>query len=194
MAGSSRPTSITGGCVCGAIRYTIHFTPDMNWPATKNATCQCTRCRKFTGSLVPQLLTVPTANIHPPLSSQPAYKAFQTPENPAGHRMFCSSCGSSIAYQNTNRAQDTEVYLGSLDEDVLCGRKGESTKTEWGDWPERIGGLGVDICKTQRHIWVENAIPGLTDGMRGQKWLKEPPEGKPFEGCDLAGLREKCEA
>ncbi|EEP79812.1 predicted protein [Uncinocarpus reesii 1704] len=191
MANSPRPSSIAGGCLCGGIRYTISFTPDMDWPATKNATCQCTRCRKFTGGLVPQLLSVPTANIQPPLSSQQTYKAFQTPENPTGHRMFCSNCGSSVAYVNTNRAHETEIYLGSLDEEVLCGRKGGRKETEWGVWHERSGGLGMEICKTQRHIWIENAIPGITDGMEGRKWLQEPPEGKPFEDCDLAELKAK---
>ena len=32
MAPSSQPGSITGGCLCGAIRFTISFPKDAEWP------------------------------------------------------------------------------------------------------------------------------------------------------------------
>lgn len=32
MTSKSRPESITGGCLCGSIRYTIHFPADAEWP------------------------------------------------------------------------------------------------------------------------------------------------------------------
>jgi len=52
--------------------------------------------------------------------------------------------------------------LGTLDEEVLCGKKGEDGKRE--------GGLGTELCKADSHIWMENAIPGVTDKLEGRKY------------------------
>jgi hypothetical protein len=51
--------------------------------------------------------------------------------------------------------------VGSLDESVLCGEKGEDGK--------RVGGeIGKILGKPLYHGWLENAIPGLTDKFEGK--------------------------
>ncbi|KAJ7640244.1 hypothetical protein B0H17DRAFT_994820 [Mycena rosella] len=58
----SIPTTVTGGCLCEGVRYQIDFAPDHDWENTPN-TCQCTQCRKMTGSLVGTFHTVKTTEL-----------------------------------------------------------------------------------------------------------------------------------
>jgi hypothetical protein len=121
-------------------------------------------CRKFTGCIVPQNVSVPTAYISPPLPDSKTYKSYQS--SPGAYRSFCSNCGSSLAFNEKSKPEITEIHLGSLDEEVLCGKKisverDEKTKRE-------DSGLGFDLCKTRSHIWTENAIVGLTDTLEGE--------------------------
>ena len=39
-----KATPITGGCLCGAVRYEASEPPDLN------GTCNCRNCQKWTGS------------------------------------------------------------------------------------------------------------------------------------------------
>ncbi|KAJ9662387.1 hypothetical protein H2201_006095 [Coniosporium apollinis] len=158
---TSRPTSITGGCLCGAIRYTISFPPSSPWPPPKNATCQCTICRKFTGAIINQTAGVPTANISPPLPSNESYKTYRS--SPSGKRSFCGKCGGSLTFCYDATPEETEIFLGSVDEEVLRG--------EW----------GRALCETRRHLWLENAVKGVTDGMKGRKYLTDESGGEGFE-------------
>ncbi len=32
MSQPDRPMEVTGGCLCGAVRYILHFTKDSPWP------------------------------------------------------------------------------------------------------------------------------------------------------------------
>jgi hypothetical protein len=75
---------------------------------------------------------------------------------------------------------------------VLCGKRGDAgpKSTKWGDWSERSGGLGRDLCETSAHVFLENSIPGVTDGMEGNKWLQDREAGDPFEG-GMAELEKK---
>lgn len=195
---TSRPTSITGGCLCGAIRYTISFPASSPWPppmvmtfpppplsspprscadhvllpahhiphhhsplCSQNATCQCTLCRKFTGALIAQPVSVPTADIAPPLSSNESYKTYQS--SPSGKRGFCGTCGGSLAFCYDKTPGETEIFLGSVDADVLRG--------EW----------GKALCETRRHLWLENAVKGVTDGLKGRKYLTDESGEEVFE-------------
>jgi len=169
---ASRPEKLTGGCLCGSIRYTITITPETEWPPThvryllgtyhnhmisvsnipvQNGTCQCTMCRKFTGSLFQSSNHFPTTSISPPLSSFPKYTTYTSSDK--AYRGFCSKCGSSLTF-NFLDDDKTEVCLGSVDEEILRGK-----------W-------GTQLCKAKEHIWCENAVRGVTDTLGGVMWTK----------------------
>ena len=77
-----------------------------------------------------------------------------------------------------------EVYLGTIDEDVLLGKKtGEESTGKYGMRATREEGLGNLICSTarSRNIWWENAIPGVTDDRPGLKYWREADSAKGFE-------------
>jgi hypothetical protein len=127
-------------------------------------------CRKFTGALVPQSITGPTSDISPPLASHSTYKTYRS--SPFAYRSFCGTCGSSLAFNYDDHPETTEIYLGSLDEEVLCGKK--VAEAEGGALSKREGSdLGYELCKSREHIWVDNVIKGVTDYLEGAWYVKD---------------------
>lgn len=63
-------------------------------------------------------------------------------------------------------------------------------KDELGKHIARDGGYGSELAYTERHIWVENAVPGVTDRLPGKKWLTDESGGQAFEGT-LEDLKKK---
>lgn len=127
-------------------------------------------CRKFTGSLFPQLMPVQNEQVTPPLFSSPAYKEFSS--SPGRFRGFCGNCGSPLVWRSAEKPTEFDIFLGSIDEKFLVGERVEGTekKTPQGITVERRGGLGRDICTpNQVQLFCENAIPGVTDLLHGGK-------------------------
>ncbi|KAF2121161.1 Mss4-like protein [Lophiotrema nucula] len=176
----TRPESITGSCLCEAIRFTISFPNAEDWPPQGNGVCQCTMCRKHGGSLFPQNVGIPTANIFPALDSNPSYKLYKS--SPTAFRGFCSTCGSALTFNDTGTPEIVEINMGAFDEEVLCGKRDEANawEDEYGRHVPRIGGVGKELCYPKYHIFMENAIPGVTDGFEGKKYLLSREDGKAF--------------
>lgn len=130
-------------------------------------------CRKFTGCPVPQNVSIPTSYISPPLDSNPTYKSYRS--SSFAHRSFCNNCGSSLTFCYDAKPELTEVYLGTLDEEALCGKKiGPEEDSKCTSRDE--SGLGYDLCKAQNHIWIENAIKGVTDKLDGGLYTRDREE------------------
>ncbi|GME57473.1 uncharacterized protein LTHEOB_4748 [Neofusicoccum parvum] len=187
MTSESRPESITGGCLCGSVRYTIHFPPDAEWPPSHNATCQCTQCRKATGALVPQLLELPARHLRPSLAAEdraalPTYRLYAS--SARARRGFCCACGSALTWLTDDVPGGIEVHVGTLDESVLIGEVVEEEQGDgFGTRKRRVGGWGRELAVARWHNFVENAVPGVTDGMEGVKYLETGSKGeKGFEG------------
>jgi len=110
------------------------------------------------------------------LASNPSFKSYESSEK--AYRSFCSNCGSSIAFNDREMPERTEIYPGTLDEDVLCGKRVEGTN-------KREGGLGLQVVKAERHMYMENAISGVTDGtvdyLAGLKYATSRSGSKPYE-------------
>lgn len=55
---------------------------------------------------------------------------------------------------------------------MLCGKKvGESEDKKV---TKRDGsGIGYDLCNARAHIWIENAIPGISDGLGGVSYVRD---------------------
>ncbi|KAF2268763.1 hypothetical protein CC78DRAFT_509931 [Lojkania enalia] len=175
-----RPENITGGCLCGAIRFTVTFPNARDWPPETNGACQCTMCRKHSGSLVPQNCGFPKTNVSPPLSSNPTYRNYNS--SPTASRGFCGTCGSALSFEDKSSADFIEINLGAFDEEVLCGKRDEANawEDEYGRHVPRIGGAGYELCYPKYHIFTENMIPGVTDDFPGPKYLLSKEDGKAF--------------
>ncbi|KAH7089156.1 Mss4-like protein [Paraphoma chrysanthemicola] len=182
MTDTIRPESITGGCLCGAIRFTIVFPNETDWPPLTNGICQCTMCRKHSGSLHPQNCGFATSQVSPPIQSNPSYQTYAS--SPTTERGFCNNCGSALAFHDMKEPNVVEINLGALDEEVLVGKRDETNawEDEHGTHVARIGGWGRILGTPRYHIYCENEIPGVTDTFAGDKWLKDKKDGSSFRG------------
>ncbi|GKT48217.1 uncharacterized protein ColSpa_08398 [Colletotrichum spaethianum] len=70
---------------------------------------------------------------------------------PAATRGFCTRCSSWLYYRSEG-ADWASLCIGTVDEEVLVGKKGEGN----GFGRALVNGLGG-------HEWCENEIPGVTD-------------------------------
>ena len=108
--GGDKKAPVTGGCLCGEIRYRVTEPPlDTNF-------CHCRMCQKFTGAPV----TVGSTYSHNAVQftkGEPRY--FKS--SPFAERGFCATCGSSLTYRpvappvSPAWADWILIYTGSLD-------------------------------------------------------------------------------
>jgi hypothetical protein len=104
------PTSFTGGCVCGAIRYEVNAEPIMMF------NCHCRDCQRTTGSAFTPVVYVP-ANAFKITKGSPHY--YSTQSEMAGHnkRGFCPECGSRLFGGASETGQG--IAASSLDDPSL---------------------------------------------------------------------------
>ncbi|CAG8977915.1 hypothetical protein HYALB_00001794 [Hymenoscyphus albidus] len=151
----SYPKKVTGGCLCGGVRFEINFSPDHNWK-TGPHTCQCTQCRKNSGSLIYTFHTAHAKELT--WLSQSTYQEYNS--SPGCYRAFCNNCGSSLGWTDQKKGANTdwELAVGTFDEEFLLGKRDEEGVLR--------GGYGVALANFGGpHFWVQNEIPGVTGGI-----------------------------
>jgi len=61
--------------------------------------------------------------------------------------------------------------VGTFDEDVLCGKLVDG-KREGGE-------VGVELCRPDGHMWLLNAVMGVTDVLpKGKMYLEDREKGE----------------
>lgn len=89
-----------------------------------------------------------------------------------------------MTFNDREKPEVTEINLGCLDEEVLCGKK--DVEASWSDecglHVPRVGGWGAVLGKARFRIYCENEIPGVTDEFEGDKWLLGRDNGASFRG------------
>jgi hypothetical protein len=99
------PTSFTGGCACGAIRYEVNAEPIMMF------NCHCRDCQFTTGSGFTPVVDVP-AKAFKITKGSPRY--YFTGHNKRG---FCPECGSRLFGGESETGQG--IAASSLDDPTL---------------------------------------------------------------------------
>ncbi|MCC0034754.1 MAG: GFA family protein [Hoeflea sp.] len=89
-------TSVTGGCLCGKVRFTASGEPD------RVGLCHCLDCRKHHGALFHASAIFPETAV----SIEGEARAYRG-------RHFCPACGSSVFSRSGN---EIELHLGALDQ------------------------------------------------------------------------------
>ena len=104
-------TVLTGGCLCGAIRY-----ESMGDPVVA-LNCHCRDCQKASGGACTASLFVPLAS----LTVTGPVKYYEKPGD-SGHaiaRGFCPECGSALFGKPSIMASLVSIRPGSLDQPEL---------------------------------------------------------------------------
>ena len=103
-------TPLTGGCLCGAIRYTIDA------QVTGLRACHCKNCQKHSGTGGTVNAVVPTDKFKITKGTTKNYRDSATQSGRTLSRHFCAECGSSIYSQRHPDPGFVVVRAGSLDD------------------------------------------------------------------------------
>jgi hypothetical protein len=105
------PSPLTGGCLCGAIRYTVDA------PITLLRVCHCTHCQKASGTGASINAVVPTASFK---ITQGAPRRYDDKADSGRtlYRHFCGDCGSPLYGQRAATPEMSVVRAGTLDHPV----------------------------------------------------------------------------
>ena len=102
--------SLTGGCLCGAIRYAI------DTQVTGLRACHCRNCQKHSGTGGTVNAVVPTDKFKITRGATKKYQDSATQSGRTLSRHFCAECGSSIYGQRNPDPGFVVVRAGSLDD------------------------------------------------------------------------------
>jgi len=95
---------ISGGCLCGKIRYIVKSSP------TRSMICHCETCRKCSASPVVAWVTFALKDLIYEKDKPQEYKSSRPVV-----RTFCSSCGTPLTYYHSSRPTEIDVTTCSLD-------------------------------------------------------------------------------
>jgi hypothetical protein len=97
--------TITGGCLCGALRYRATGHP------LHTTVCHCANCRRASGAQSVAWLTFPVERFTFVQGEPSRYRT-----DTRAVRAFCGQCGSPLTYQNDDRLQEIDVNTGTADD------------------------------------------------------------------------------
>lgn len=100
--------AITGGCLCGDIRYSI------DGPVKQTVVCHCKNCQKQAGSAFSVNLIVAVDDLH--VEGETAVYQDIGDSGNAVRRRFCGKCGSPILSEIEGRSEIAIVKSGTLDD------------------------------------------------------------------------------
>ncbi|KAI0547183.1 Mss4-like protein [Xylaria curta] len=165
----TKPKYVTGGCLCQSLTYRIDF-PENHDFKKNSLTCQCTQCRKNTGSFFFPSQNVPTSAFRwtSPTDTLGRYHA-----SPEAERGFCTKCGSFLYWRNI-AADRIGVTVGTIDPLFLFGEGADGKQV-----PQE--GFGRVLSHAEGgHLWCDNEIQGVTDKMEflksGIRWANSDIE------------------
>jgi hypothetical protein len=98
---------ITGGCLCGGVRYEIAE------PFVSAGYCHCTRCQRRTGTAASAQARIVPGSLRI-LQGAELERAWKPEDGFA--KCFCSSCGSAL-WSRSDDGEIASVRLGTVDGD-----------------------------------------------------------------------------
>lgn len=98
---------LTGGCLCGAIRYRLIGEPVVS------RICWCRDCQHLSGNGTVNVI-VPSSAIE--IDGDPSEYVSLADSGNHVRRRFCPKCGSHLFADNTGRSGFTVVRVGTLDD------------------------------------------------------------------------------
>ncbi|KAI7773820.1 hypothetical protein LA080_009835 [Diaporthe eres] len=176
-----KPARVTGGCLCGAVRFRVDF--PRGYDFVKNTgTCQCTQCRRNSGSVFWSCVQVPKVCLRWGKVDEKNTSASQIEEwtherppsalrsfsaTPGIRRGFCATCGGFLTWMK-DEGSLVHVSVGTIDPVYLVGPSDdpEVAKTDVDGEEVPKGGYGPILAGGYgRNLWCSNEIKGVTDDL-----------------------------
>lgn len=101
---------LTGGCLCGAVRYETTARP------FAAEYCHCRMCQKGAGAVVVSWMDFRTEQVTWTAGQPTEYKSSKT-----ARRGFCSWCGGTLTFRSTQHPDYITLTIASLDDPNLVG-------------------------------------------------------------------------
>jgi len=99
---------LTGGCLCGRVRYTLSGDPVFS------GLCHCRNCQRYTGSAFEVVVAFPSASV----SIDGGLKTYNDTGDSGQQvrRRFCPNCGSGVVAEADVLPDVSLVLAGTLDD------------------------------------------------------------------------------
>jgi hypothetical protein len=98
---------LTGGCMCGAVRYQLNSKPfDCGW-------CHCRTCQLTSGSPAMVFASVGADDL---VWTMGADKVKSVESSSFGHRTFCGECGTPFLMKVNHQPQTVDFSVATLDD------------------------------------------------------------------------------
>ncbi len=139
-------TPITGGCLCGAVRFQITAKP------LATSYCHCTMCQKMSGGPFIVFATVPFEGFTFTKGKPAAYES-----SPGNLRLSCGACGSPLGARVAEDPKLIAVGLGCLDDPNLIKPEFHTHTSSQVSWCEIDDGLPryAESAPELTKLWVE---------------------------------------
>jgi hypothetical protein len=97
--------TVTGGCMCGKVRYTARIDDDDAY------LCHCRMCQRSSGNISLAMKNVKRPDVS--WAREPDY--YQS--SPFARRGFCASCGTSLTFEFTDgTSENMDLIVGTFDD------------------------------------------------------------------------------
>ena len=127
--------TITGGCLCGAVRYEARGEP------AYAGYCYCNDCRRASGSGSIGFMGFPAAAIA--ITGAVLTHSHQLNDGRVSDRNHCAACGSLVYGGIVGQADGHTIYAGSLDDPSRFKPTMAIFAREKAPWVEIPGGLTI---------------------------------------------------
>ena len=104
----SAGAGVTGGCLCGAVRYRVDGPAQDSLRETTH--CHCTMCRRTSGAPLVTWAVCDPENFRWTAGAPARYAS-----SPGCARTFCAVCGAKLTFTEAVRPGDVDIATGSLD-------------------------------------------------------------------------------
>ena len=121
---------LSGGCLCGSIRYTILQQPILAY------TCNCRFCQKDTGTAYRSALAILNENVELIGKDISVYTYKSVEHGRELYKNFCPNCGTTISLKTERFPERQVIMIGTLDDPSQIELSTHMFAEEAFDWVE----------------------------------------------------------
>jgi hypothetical protein len=100
---------LTGGCLCGAVRF------ELSEPPREAGYCHCTRCQRRTGAAASAQARI-DGDTFSLVAGEGTVKCWRHPEG-GFEKCFCPECGAHLFSRNPDDPRQMSIRMGAFDGD-----------------------------------------------------------------------------